>query len=114
MLMEKLLRRLAPVLLPVLFAGLSWGQSTSQLTGTVTDSTGAVIEGAAVRASNVNTGADRSTVTNDSGNYNIPFLPPGNYTINLTFALQVAGSRFQGLEEAQAFLLQEPGIYYRL
>ncbi len=72
-----------PLLLLVLSAGLSWGQSTSQLTGTITDSTGAVIEGAAVKASNAATGAERSTVSNDLGNYNIPFLPPGLYTINV-------------------------------
>jgi hypothetical protein len=63
---------------------LAWAQAgTAGLTGTVRDSQGAVLPGATVTATNPATGADRTTVTNDSGNYSVPGLPPGNYTVKI-------------------------------
>ncbi len=49
--------------------------------GTVTDSTGALVRGAKVTALQTATGQSRSEVTNDSGEYSIPQLPVGPYTI---------------------------------
>ncbi len=60
-------------------AGLA--QMQSQLTGTVTDKSGAVIVGAAVTARNVGTGAAYTAVTSPSGTYVVPLLPPGQYEI---------------------------------
>src|SRR5438874_1321219 len=60
---------------------LSAQESTARLLGTVTDPTGAVIPGATVVARNVATGLDRKTVANESGNYSIPSLPIGQYTL---------------------------------
>ncbi|MCW5977049.1 MAG: carboxypeptidase regulatory-like domain-containing protein [Bryobacteraceae bacterium] len=54
---------------------------TAQVTGTVTDPTGAVVPGAKVTAANVNTGVARDSVTNDAGNYLITALLPGRYTV---------------------------------
>jgi hypothetical protein len=51
--------------------------------GTVTDPTGAVLTGAKVTARNTNTGTERSTVTNASGNFNLPELPIGTYTLKV-------------------------------
>lgn len=53
----------------------------AQMTGTVTDATGAAVPGAAVTATNINTGVVRSSVTNDAGNYLITTLFPGQYTV---------------------------------
>ena len=49
--------------------------------GTVTDRQGAAIAKAKVTATAVNTGVPSSTITEASGAYNIPFLPPGMYSI---------------------------------
>ncbi len=54
------------------------------LTGTVTDSSGAVIAGAAVVVHNDETGADiRSVTTSDTGSFNITNLPAGRYTVTV-------------------------------
>ncbi|HXG92320.1 MAG TPA: TonB-dependent receptor [Blastocatellia bacterium] len=49
--------------------------------GTVTDQQGAVVLGATVTAKNLDTGIERSTVTDGSGNYSIPELPIGRYEV---------------------------------
>ncbi len=57
-------------------------QSTGALTGTVTDPSGAVIAGAKVTARNLATGLTRSATTDSKGLYNVPLLPPGNYSVH--------------------------------
>jgi Carboxypeptidase regulatory-like domain/TonB dependent receptor len=54
------------------------------ITGTVTDSSQAVIPGVAVTVTNVDTGVAHSYKTNDAGFYVAPFLQPGHYTVNAT------------------------------
>ncbi|PYV34245.1 MAG: hypothetical protein DMG09_21290, partial [Acidobacteria bacterium] len=49
--------------------------------GTVTDATGSVMPGVAVKAVNVDTGIETSTVTTDAGLYSIPQVKPGNYRV---------------------------------
>ena len=51
--------------------------------GRVTDATYAVIVEAAVKATNVDTGVRYSSLTNGSGDYLLPFLLPGTYTITV-------------------------------
>ena len=53
--------------------------STSQISGTITDTSGAVEPGASVEVVNVDTQAQRVVTTGSSGVYIIPLLPPGNY-----------------------------------
>jgi hypothetical protein len=54
------------------------------LTGTVTDPTGAVVQGATVTVHSNETGADVRTVTTDAGgNYSVTNLQPGDYTITI-------------------------------
>jgi hypothetical protein len=70
---------------------LSWrsleGQAvTGSLVGTVTDQTGAILPGASVSITNQGTGASNNTLTNDSGNYDLPFLSPGTYTVSVSAA----------------------------
>ena len=58
------------------------GQVTSgSIYGTVTDSSGAVIPGVEVSATNVSTAAFKTTKTNASGEYNFPVLDPGDYRV---------------------------------
>jgi hypothetical protein len=57
---------------------------TGSIRGTVTDPSGAVVPGAKVLATNIDTGVVSQTVTNRSGLYNFQFLPIGRYKINAT------------------------------
>ena len=61
-------------------------ESRGTILGRVTDATGGVIPNAEVRAVNVATQATAVARTNDAGNYVIPYLLPGTYTI--TFEAQ--------------------------
>src|SRR5882757_232581 len=54
------------------------------ITGTVTDSTGALIPGASVVAVNVATGVSTTRITSSDGLYNISPLLPGTYTLTIT------------------------------
>ena len=53
----------------------------STVTGTVTDTSGALIPGVTVKATAVDTGVVTNTVTNESGAYTFGNLLPGKYTI---------------------------------
>lgn len=63
---------------------LAQNQSTSALTGTVTDSSGAVVPGVAVDARNLSTQVSTKVQTNASGNFKVSFLPPGTYSVAFT------------------------------
>src|SRR5262245_5936481 len=70
-------------LLVCLFAcALAWAQgSTAQISGTVTDQSGAVLPGVEVMATQTETGVTRAAVTNESGAYVLPNLPIGPYKL---------------------------------
>ncbi len=64
---------------------LVWGQEvTANIVGTVTDSSGAPIKGAAVAATDVDRGTVWKAETNDAGAYNLLRLPIGSYTVKVT------------------------------
>src|SRR5712691_10530254 len=54
---------------------------TAQMTGTISDQTGASVPNTTVTVTNVNTGVARSSVTNSSGNYLVTALLPGTYRV---------------------------------
>jgi hypothetical protein len=54
-----------------------FAQDTASITGTVTDSSGAAIKGAEVTVSSPERGINRTTATNDSGDFLVAGLPPG-------------------------------------
>jgi hypothetical protein len=56
---------------------------TATLTGTITDSSGATVPNASVRVSQPSTGAVRTTTTSSDGVYNVPFLDPGDYQVDV-------------------------------
>jgi outer membrane receptor protein involved in Fe transport len=70
----------------ILCAPLSRAQNsnTGEIKGSVMDPSGAVVPGAGVSIKNLQTGVVTQTTTNQSGLYDAPFLPPGNYTITFT------------------------------
>jgi hypothetical protein len=57
---------------------------TGDISGTVQDSSGAVVKDAKVSATNVATGETRTAATSDAGFYRILELPPGNYKLTVT------------------------------
>ena len=62
-----------------------WGQeSRGAFTGRVKDSSGGVVPGAEVEAIHLATGIKTTTVSNDTGNYLIPYLNSGIYRITIT------------------------------
>jgi outer membrane receptor protein involved in Fe transport len=54
---------------------------TGTIQGTVTDRSGGVLPGVTVTIRNVETGLQRSLVTNEGGFFNAPFLPVGLYEV---------------------------------
>jgi carboxypeptidase family protein len=63
-------------------AGSAYAQN-AQVTGVVKDSTGAVLPGATVTARHVETGFTRTAVTESAGEYRLPSLPPGPYSVSV-------------------------------
>jgi Carboxypeptidase regulatory-like domain len=53
------------------------------ITGTVTDTSGAILPDATVVVINTDTGATRNLTTNSDGSYAAPFLPSGHYEVIL-------------------------------
>lgn len=71
-------------LLLLLSSTLLLAQSdTSQITGFVRDASGAAVPNAKVTATNENTGIERSTNTNNDGNFILTNIAPGYYTLNV-------------------------------
>ncbi|MEO6802878.1 MAG: carboxypeptidase-like regulatory domain-containing protein, partial [Granulicella sp.] len=63
------------------------GQAVSAtLLGTVADTTGATVAKAKVTATNTATATVYESVTNATGNFSIPNVPPGNYSITIEAA----------------------------
>ncbi len=76
------------------------GAAAARLNGTVRDTTGAVVPGANITLTNVDTGLRQTSSTNSTGNYSIANITPGHYTVQAqkqgfntskqpTFTLQV-------------------------
>jgi hypothetical protein len=55
----------------------------ANITGTIRDSSGALIPGAKVLVKNMETGSVRTLTTNDDGSYQATFLQPGKYEVIL-------------------------------
>lgn len=68
-------------LLAMVPASIAHAQSASGITGTVFDQSGAAVTGASVTARNLNTGAERNTATDSTGNYRLLSLPVGDYEL---------------------------------
>ncbi|HEY8998032.1 MAG TPA: carboxypeptidase-like regulatory domain-containing protein, partial [Edaphobacter sp.] len=63
---------------------VSFGQAVSAtLLGTVSDSTGATVANAKVTATATATSTAYESVTNDAGNFTIPNIPPGTYSVTV-------------------------------
>jgi len=54
------------------------------ISGTVLDPSGAVVSGASVEVQEVASGTINRTISDKAGQYVVPFLPPGSYSITVT------------------------------
>src|SRR5579863_6266365 len=61
-----------------------FAQNSSSFTGTVRDSTGAVIAGAAVSVTNIATGGVLKATTNSTGDYLVAGIPAGKYNLEIS------------------------------
>jgi hypothetical protein len=77
------LRAVFPLLLAVLCTMNLFGQEKATITGTVSDPSGSVIPAAKVTVTNVGTGQTRIIETNSSGNYLVPDLNIGSYSVKV-------------------------------
>jgi hypothetical protein len=76
-----------PLIMLLFLAPAAWSQSErGQLTGVVTDPTGAVIQGAKIEISSSSTGVKFDTESNSSGVYTIPGVPYGEYQMTVSTA----------------------------
>ena len=76
-------------------SGAVLGQGlTGQISGSVTDSSGAVVSNATLQLTNAQTGQTRSTTTSSEGRFVFPELLPG------TFTLVIEATGFKKLEQA--------------
>src|SRR5216684_3862648 len=58
--------------------------TTGNIEGRVLDPNGAVVPNAAIAAKNEATGLEKSTTTDNEGNYRVILLPPGSYTVHVS------------------------------
>jgi hypothetical protein len=73
--------------------------NTATLSGTVSDPQGLPVKGAKVTMTNAGTGAQRTSVTDDAGRYNLIGLPPGQYKMAVD-----GGANFAVYENASIVL----------
>ncbi|HEY2457284.1 MAG TPA: carboxypeptidase-like regulatory domain-containing protein, partial [Candidatus Acidoferrum sp.] len=68
-------------LLLLIFTGPAHAQVTASIKGIITDASNASVPGVAVRVRNIETGATRSTMTDNGGRYLVLALPVGEYEV---------------------------------
>jgi hypothetical protein len=68
------------------FAPIAFAQSITagDVTGTVTDPTGAAVPRASVRLTNTSTNVSQNTTTSGNGTYHFGFIAPGVYRLDVT------------------------------
>ena len=72
------------VLVVALGSGTMWAQSTVEISGSVTDATGALLPGVDVSATNTGTGITRAAVSNETGSFVLTNLPTGPYRLEVS------------------------------
>jgi outer membrane receptor protein involved in Fe transport len=79
--MRTCVRTLAVVLVVSLASAATVFAQNAQISGSLKDETGAVLPGVTITAKNIATGLTRTIVSQQNGEYRIPALPPGTYTL---------------------------------
>jgi len=84
--------------------------STGALTGVVTDASGSTIAGAQVQVTSEASGDVRTVTTGPSGNYSVPLLPPGLYSVSVS----KTGFRTSTIPHAQIIVTETNALNVRL
>lgn len=88
-----------------------WAQNTTgTISGVVKDSSGAVVPSASVHVSSAETGFTRDTKTDEAGEYKLPLVPIGVYTV----AVQKAGFQTQKSTNLRVEILSTNVINFSL
>jgi hypothetical protein len=95
----KWLRCLSLPAVVVVTSAVAYAQSTATLSGTVKDPSGALVSGTQITIHSVGTSAERIVTSDNAGNFVVPSLQPGEYTVQ---------ARAQGfsLYTVKSFVLQ--------
>ena len=105
--------RYLPWLFWIGFSAVLSAQSTSiysSIVGTVTDPSGSVIAGAAIKIRNVNTGIESTTKTDADGSFRVERLISGVYNLNVV----AAGFRTFNREAVPDRVGSAPGKVFRV
>ncbi len=86
MITARAIRRTFVLFLSLLAAVPAAAQQTGAMSGKVTDTSGGVLPGVTVEARADVLPSPRVTVTEASGEYRLPALPPGNYTVSFVLS----------------------------
>src|ERR1700692_3449831 len=80
-----ILSRTAPAFFPLRIMGASaWGQATTSVRGTIVDPSGKAVAGASVVLANSESKTERTTTTEEQGEYQFLLVPPGTYHLTVT------------------------------
>src|SRR5262245_10069314 len=85
-------------------------ESRATLLGRVVDPTGAVVVGAKVKAINIGTNAAATSTTNEGGNYEIPYLPPGTYRVEV----EISGFKKLVRQDVELHVADRQAIDFKL
>jgi hypothetical protein len=99
---SRTLRTLLALVAALLSAGPLLAQQTGAIVGTVTDTAGAVLPGVTIQATSDVLPRARETVSAANGEYRLPSLPPGTYTLTFNLSGMQSATR-----TAQVLLAQE-------
>lgn len=70
----------------VIISSTAWAQGTAQISGVVTDPSGARLPGVEITATQTDRGLVRTVLTNEAGLYELPSLPTGPYKLEAVLA----------------------------
>jgi hypothetical protein len=99
---SRTLRTLLALVAALLSAGPLLAQQTGAIVGTVTDTAGAVLPGVTIQATSDVLPRARETVSAANGEFRLPSLPPGTYTLTFNLSGMQSATR-----TAQVLLAQE-------
>ncbi|HXH68785.1 MAG TPA: TonB-dependent receptor [Pyrinomonadaceae bacterium] len=96
------MRRFFPLLIGILLlAQIVSAQSqatTGNIEGRVVDTNGAAVANVTVTAKSQDTGLEKNVTTTEDGNFVLPFLPPGNYTVTTAAGQGFGASTYENVK----------------
>src|SRR5437870_3710601 len=94
----------------VVLAASAFAQSNATLGGTIGDTSGAVIPGVTITATNTQTGVVTTVLSNETGTYQFPNLQTGTYKVSA----ELAGFRTQTYNDVGLGIAQQVRLNFKL